>query len=191
MAPVTRLSNRPRRPLIACFMLTPMLLGGCTSLLVAEPCLDASFKRESKPIAGVHSFQVRVRGMEPVRTTITCERYYEAGCSARGNSWEIREVGASNYIPRSLEFHSPEGEAFTIDLPPCSALAGDGGIHYQAWRIKRTRGPREFVYRRSEGTTRIYLKQYPVTEPKEVLRLDLDVWVDGRPVEWPVSRPES
>lgn len=111
--------------------------------------------------------------------------------SARGNYWGFREVGTSPHTSRALEFHSPEGEAFTIYVPPCSALVHDGGIQYQPFRITRVQGNRDFFYERSEGTTRVFRKHHTLSEQTEVIRIELDVRVNGRSVEWREPKPGS
>lgn len=93
------------------------------------PCIDAQFEREPEPIEGSYNYQVKLANGETYHHTIKCERYYDAMCAARGNSWRVREVGGgSTYQSSTLPLPHDLGGNYELELPTCSTLIRSNGV---------------------------------------------------------------
>lgn len=102
------------------------LLNGCGVM----PCVDAQIERAAEPIADKFSFDI-VTPASIISHTIECERYFDAQCSARGNSWKIREVGKHRSDDRSpINIAVMDGELYQLELPRCRDL-----LEQSVWRL--------------------------------------------------------
>lgn len=83
-------------------------------------CVDSQFEREPIPIKGESLFEVAFPNGVTKSHSIKCEKYYDAICAERGNSWKIREVGKKSSHKRS---HIPVlTDGYEIELPNCRQL---------------------------------------------------------------------
>lgn len=83
-------------------------------------CLDSQFEREPIPLKDESLFEVTFPNGVTKSHIIKCEKYYDAICAERGNSWKIREVGKTGSYKQS---HIPVlTDGFEIELPTCRHL---------------------------------------------------------------------
>ena len=93
-----------------------------TSCGVIE-CVDSKFERESLALDGESLFEIIFEDGKSKSHLIKCEKYYDAICAERGNSWRIREVGKSGAHKRSyLPITNKSNVAYDLVLPNCEKI---------------------------------------------------------------------
>lgn len=93
-----------------------------TSCGVIE-CVDSQFEREPVAIEGEYLFDITFDDNRSTFHAIKCEKYYDAICAERGNSWRIREVGKLNAYKRSaLPVSSDSNTQYDLILPNCEKM---------------------------------------------------------------------
>jgi len=103
-------------------LLLAALLPGCGII----DCPDASELPPSQRLPGHRTVSLQYGTQPAVSETITCERYYDAQCSARGNYWATREVGTTEH-PSSVKFMTitdPALGRIEIARPSCELFKG-------------------------------------------------------------------
>ena len=161
------------RPLI--IALLSFSLCGC----VVE-CIQAKIDRPALPIPGNHVAELRVAGLEPIRKTITCEKYYDAICAERGNYWTVREVGtADESSPSRMSVEIGGIGKVEVLMPACKALVG-----HQPSSLKMPIiyiDGHSYFYAGTDGPFQIYKKAgKKVTEQETTIRIQFQFFVDGQ-----------
>jgi len=87
-------------------------------------CIDALFPRPSQRLPGSHTVELRYKDQPPISAVITCERFYDAMCAARGNQWAIREIGTTEppSVARFLTIQDPDLGEVRIPRPSCEVF---------------------------------------------------------------------
>jgi hypothetical protein len=106
------------------------LLTGCG----VDACLDMLVPRPVTPIAGPRVVTLAYGDQPPVRVTVSCERYYDAQCSTRGNSWDVREVGSEGppELVRFITVQDPVLGEVKIPRPGCELYGRNAPRAFQA-----------------------------------------------------------
>ena len=137
------------------------------------PCIDAKVERKAKPIDG--SFDVLlIVNEQTTRLSVRCEKYYDAMCAARGNHWDMREVGATTTHQRStLSLQDPSLGIIEASVPNCSSMV-DGPLPPLEHTILSINGEPYWLLS-SEHDMRTYSSGATAWKKSVSLRLDLSV----------------
>ena len=102
------------------FVLTCLLplLAGCG----VYQCIDSIIPRSPNPVNRSFNIELEFQG-QVVNKEIYCEEYYDAQCSARGNSWRFREIGKLSGNDKSYFELSDDGLGKVIyPVPSCDSM---------------------------------------------------------------------
>ena len=90
-----------------------------TSCGVAE-CIDGAIPRSTSAV-GSHRAEIRYGEQAPFAISFSCERYYDAQCSERGNSWRTRQSGTTDEptMASYLTVQDPDLGRIEIPRPRC------------------------------------------------------------------------
>ena len=153
------------------FLTLSLLLSGCG----IAPCIDAQFKRDPVPIEGSFTFEVLLSNEEPKKHIVKCERYYDTICAARGNSWQIREVGLVNSIKTSSISLNQD---IKLSLPHCTDLVKNKGISGLK-EIDLLKGSQRYFYISSKGNIHTYKKWADTSSTPELISIEFVLKLNG------------
>lgn len=157
-----------------------LALSGCMS----ASCLDASIERSPRTIPGENRLEFHVGDDIKVKT-FTCEEYYDAHCSVRGNWWSIRETGTQNSgSPSRTTFNDVQGHVLTITTPNCRHIITNRPLNPSHVFIEID--GRNYFYKGTVNNERVYqlASQHP-SEEAATVSIKLDIYVNGQSIEWP------
>lgn len=97
-------------------LIVSLLTASCSAVV----CIDSHIEREPVPVKDEWVFTVTFLDKDSQKYTLKCEKYYDSMCAARGNSWQVREVGKSTSNRRS--YFDIEGTELKLELPTCSEI---------------------------------------------------------------------
>ncbi|KAF7783541.1 hypothetical protein PRUB_a3335 [Pseudoalteromonas rubra] len=158
------------------FVASMLTLAGCG----IAPCIDAQFERKPKVIDKKLLFELELKNGLRFSRTMKCERYYDAMCAARGNSWQLREVGSGvSYKRSSLEFTSATKERLELYLPECfELLKRQAPISLKDFDIIKN-GER-FYYAESHGNLHVFQSGGYKDIPLHQIKLSFSLKLNGK-----------
>ena len=157
------------------------VLAGCMASYQTVQCIDAQFDREPRPLDKTHFIELVVDG-ESRSIEVTCEEYYDAMCSVRGNYWAIRRVGTeSQYDHGSFLVEHPQFGLLEVPVPSCSDLTLQQEISLDHLVIS-TDGENKYWLKESNGDNRTYTSWNHGTKPGDTMRFSMSMTVNGQPV---------
>ena len=104
------------------FFIFLLVIQGCSAI----SCIDAQIPRHTRAIDKEFNVELLFNG-KSMKMVVHCEEYYDAMCAARGNSWNIREVGMDVWFKAStFSFNDSAIGDVEIPAPRCvDMVSGD------------------------------------------------------------------
>ena len=137
-----------RLSMVAIFLAITLPLCSCG----LGSCIDSAFPRATQKLA-THTIELQYENQQSIHLTFSCERYYDAQCSERGNQWSVRETGAKfANLGSFIELHDPRYGKVEIPRPTCGASTS----YPENYRMARVNG---LLYKLAEnnGNTYVYV----------------------------------
>ncbi|MGB0894152.1 MAG: hypothetical protein ACPGUD_07070 [Parashewanella sp.] len=95
-------------------------LNGCAVPIAALNCLKGTTSYPKSDV-GTYNVQVASNALNlHLKTTISCEKYYDTQCSTRGNEWRFRST--TPLKNQTIQINDIQAE---VVLPDCEALIHD------------------------------------------------------------------